>query len=75
MIEVRQRDDAELAVLREIEKEVRQGDRVGPPGDSDEHTRARRTQCVPADGAADLLLKGCQEMVPEGRLELPTPRL
>ena len=60
MIQVRERHDGELAVLGELAQQQRQRDRVGAAGEPDEHTGPRRTQRVPADRAANLLMETCQ---------------
>ena len=44
MIDVREGDDAEPAVLGEFAQEERQRDRIRPAREPDEHTAPRRTQ-------------------------------
>ena len=75
VIEMCDAADAELAVFGKVAKQQRQGHRIGTARQADDHTRSRRALPVPADGAADFLMKRGQCVVPEGRLELPTPRL
>ena len=73
---MREARDREAAVFSEVAQEKKKGDRVGPARKTDEHTRAWRAQGVALDGLSDALVKrGCQRDMPEGRLELPTPRL
>ncbi len=75
MIEMRQAGHGELAVLREIQEQPRQGHRVRSAGEPNQDARAWRREPVPADGAPDLLMETSQDVVPEGGLEPPTPRL
>ena len=75
MIEMRQADHGELAVLREIQQQPRQGHRVRSAGQPNQDARAGRRERIPADGAPNLLMDPSQDVVPEGGLEPPTPRL
>ena len=55
MIDVRERDDAEAAMLGELAQEEGQRDGIRAAREPDEDTAPRRTQRVSADRAADLL--------------------
>ena len=56
MIQVGDRDDAELAVVREIQEEKCERDGVRSAREADEHARARRTEPVLPDRPPDLLV-------------------
>jgi hypothetical protein len=61
MIQVSQAGHGELAVLRKVEEEMRERHGIRPAGEANDHTRTRRAQRVPVNGAANLLMKkGCQ---------------
>ena len=87
MIQVRKAGDLKLASLCEVAQEERERDRVGPAGQADKHTAARRAEPVLANRATDLLMKSARQIpnwdvwllgflgMPEGGLEPPTPRL
>ena len=56
VIQVSEPGNREPASLCEVAEEERERNGVRSAGEAHEHTRARRAQRVPSDGAANLLL-------------------
>src|SRR6185503_13815301 len=57
MIEVRQTHEGKGTGARELEQQMRQGNRIGATRDTDDDTGARRQQVLPPDRALNVLME------------------
>ncbi len=83
MVQVGEPCEGEIAVFGQFAEQKEKGDGVGAAGQPNQHTRAGRAEPVALNRAAHALVERAGQIptplgfsgMPEGRLELPTPRL